>query len=322
MMPSGTRGPRSGLMAPLHTFEARKARTARPRVVAAVLCHRALGDRFICIFVDNRLLQLGEAGTSCLTFQKKAVRGDREARTSPFATAQLCATVKSGRALHESSWRSAWVTTPFVRVHCSVRDARGHPRLWNCASRQCVCTAIPTAAACFASSSGGRCAASATRIRLSAGVLRGAAPPPPRHFRLARRRASSPGLSPVHADAQGTDHRRVDSLRDHLHNDGAQRSGIAGRRQFHLWLALPSRDWPAHRPDQFGERHRVHFSRSRWSGSIGRSGAPHLGSDFAEPCDRKKSDRCAPRHAGAHSVRSRGVGFRSRRYVLSDSPLG
>lgn len=48
-------------MAPLHTFEARKARTARPRVVAAVLCHRALGDRFICIFVDNRLLQLGEA---------------------------------------------------------------------------------------------------------------------------------------------------------------------------------------------------------------------------------------------------------------------
>jgi len=38
--------------------------------VAAVLCHRALGDRLTCIFVDNGLLRLGEAEQVVGTFRK------------------------------------------------------------------------------------------------------------------------------------------------------------------------------------------------------------------------------------------------------------
>ncbi len=38
--------------------------------VAAVLCHRALGDRLTCIFVDNGLLRLGEAEQVVSTFRK------------------------------------------------------------------------------------------------------------------------------------------------------------------------------------------------------------------------------------------------------------
>jgi GMP synthase (glutamine-hydrolysing) len=38
--------------------------------VAAVLCHRALGDRLTCIFVDNGLLRLGEAQQVISTFRQ------------------------------------------------------------------------------------------------------------------------------------------------------------------------------------------------------------------------------------------------------------
>src|SRR5579883_540961 len=38
--------------------------------VAAVLCHRALGDRLTCIFVDNGLLRLGEAEQVVATFRQ------------------------------------------------------------------------------------------------------------------------------------------------------------------------------------------------------------------------------------------------------------
>jgi GMP synthase (glutamine-hydrolysing) len=38
--------------------------------VAAVLCHRALGDRLTCIFVDNGLLRLGEAEQVVATFRE------------------------------------------------------------------------------------------------------------------------------------------------------------------------------------------------------------------------------------------------------------
>jgi GMP synthase (glutamine-hydrolysing) len=38
--------------------------------VAAVLCHRALGDRLTCIFVDNGLLRLGEAEQVVSTFSE------------------------------------------------------------------------------------------------------------------------------------------------------------------------------------------------------------------------------------------------------------
>lgn len=38
--------------------------------VAAILCHRALGDRLTCIFVDNGLLRLGEAEQVVSTFRE------------------------------------------------------------------------------------------------------------------------------------------------------------------------------------------------------------------------------------------------------------
>jgi GMP synthase (glutamine-hydrolysing) len=38
--------------------------------VAAILCHRALGDRLTCIFVDNGLLRLGEAEQVVATFRE------------------------------------------------------------------------------------------------------------------------------------------------------------------------------------------------------------------------------------------------------------
>src|SRR5450432_4010605 len=38
--------------------------------VAAVLCHKALGDRLVCIFVDNGLLRLGEAEQVVATFRE------------------------------------------------------------------------------------------------------------------------------------------------------------------------------------------------------------------------------------------------------------
>ena len=42
--------------------------------VAAVLIHRAIGDRLTCIFVDNGLLRKGEADSRCRTPSAEQVR--------------------------------------------------------------------------------------------------------------------------------------------------------------------------------------------------------------------------------------------------------